>query len=53
MKVKIYCPCSAKYEFEIEPVPVQVVYQQARLVTSKVRGFVDECVSKLRQVPFD
>lgn len=40
-------------EFETEPVPVQVVYQQARLVTSKVRGFVDECVIKLRQVPFD
>lgn len=40
-------------EFETEPVPVQVVYQQARLVTSKVRGFVDECVTKLRQVQFD
>jgi DNA-binding transcriptional LysR family regulator len=40
-------------EFEIEPVPVQVVYPQARLVTSKVRTFVDECVSKLRPVRFD
>ena len=40
-------------EFEVEPVPVQVVYPQARLVTSKVRIFVDECVSKLRPVRFD
>jgi DNA-binding transcriptional LysR family regulator len=40
-------------EFEVEPVPVQVVYPQARLVTSKVRTFMDECVSKLRQVPLD
>jgi len=40
-------------EFEIEPIPVQVVYPRAKLVTSKVRAFVDECVSKLKQVPFD
>jgi DNA-binding transcriptional LysR family regulator len=40
-------------EFETEPVPVQVVYPQTRLVTSKVRAFVDECVSKLRQIPFE
>jgi len=40
-------------EFETEPMPVQVVYPQAKLVTSKVRAFVDECVSKLRQVQFD
>jgi DNA-binding transcriptional LysR family regulator len=40
-------------EFETEPIPVQVVYPQAKLVTSKVRTFVDECVSKLRLVPFD
>jgi len=40
-------------QFEPEPVPVQVVYPQSRLVSSKVRAFVDECVSKLRQVPFD
>lgn len=39
-------------EFETEPVPVQVVYPQSRLVTGKVRAFVDECVSKLRKVPF-
>jgi DNA-binding transcriptional LysR family regulator len=40
-------------EFETEPVPVQVVYPQTRLVTSKARAFVDECVSKLRQIPFE
>jgi DNA-binding transcriptional LysR family regulator len=40
-------------EFETEPVPVQVVYPQTRLVSSKVRAFVDECMSKLRQVPLD
>jgi DNA-binding transcriptional LysR family regulator len=40
-------------EFETEPIPVQVVYPQAKLVVSKVRVFVDECVIKLRQVPFD
>jgi len=40
-------------EFETEPVPVQIVYPQTRLVSSKVRAFVDECVSKLRPVPFD
>jgi DNA-binding transcriptional LysR family regulator len=40
-------------EFETETVPVQVVYAQSKLVTGKVRAFVDECVSKLRQVRFD
>ena len=40
-------------EFEPEPLPVQVVYPHARLVTGKVRAFVDQCVSSLRQVAFD
>ena len=40
-------------EFETEPIPVQVVYPQTKLVTSKVRALVDECVSRLRQVQFD
>lgn len=39
--------------FETEPMPVQVVYPQARLLSSKVRVFVDECVDKLRLVAFD
>jgi DNA-binding transcriptional LysR family regulator len=40
-------------EFETEAVPVQVVYAQSKLVAGKVRAFVDECVSKLRQARFD
>ncbi len=40
-------------EFETEAVPVQVVYAQAKLVAGKVRAFVDDCVSKLRQARFD
>ena len=40
-------------EFEIEPMPVQVVYAQGRLMSSRVRAFVDECVQKLRRVKFD
>ena len=40
-------------EFETEPVPVQVVYAQSRLVTGKVRAFVDECVARLRQARLD
>ena len=40
-------------QFETDPIPVQVVYPQAKLVTSKVRAFLDECVSKLRQEKFE
>ena len=40
-------------EFETEPVPVQVVYAQSRLVSGKVRAFVDECVASLRRARFD
>ncbi len=40
-------------KFETEPVPVQVIYPQARLMSNKVRAFVDECVGKLRGVRFD
>jgi DNA-binding transcriptional LysR family regulator len=40
-------------EFETEPLPVQVVYAQTRLVTGKVRAFVDECVGRLRQARLD
>lgn len=40
-------------EFETEPLPVQVVYAQTRLVTGKVRAFVDECVSRLRKARLD
>jgi DNA-binding transcriptional LysR family regulator len=40
-------------KFEAEPTPVQVVYPQARLMSNKVRAFVDECVGKLRRTKFD
>jgi DNA-binding transcriptional LysR family regulator len=40
-------------DFETEPMPVQVVYPQARLMSNKVRVFVDECVGKLRRAGFD
>ncbi len=40
-------------KFETEPMPVQVVYPQARLMSNKVRVFVDECVEKLRRTRFD
>ena len=40
-------------EFEVEPSPVHVLYAQARLVTGKVRSFVDECVGALRSASFD
>jgi DNA-binding transcriptional LysR family regulator len=40
-------------KFETEPIPVQVVYPQARLMSNKVRAFVDDCVDKLRSIGFD
>ena len=40
-------------KFETEPLPVQVVYAHSRLLSSKVRAFVDACVRTLRSVPFD
>jgi DNA-binding transcriptional LysR family regulator len=40
-------------KFETEPMQVQVIYPQSKLLSSKVRAFVDECVSKLRRVGFD
>jgi len=40
-------------EFESEPVPVQVVYPHTRRLSTTVRAFVDECVTKLRQLSLD
>lgn len=40
-------------EFETEPLPVHVLYPHTRLLSTKVRAFVDECVKKLRLVAFD
>jgi DNA-binding transcriptional LysR family regulator len=39
--------------FETEPTPVQVVYSQSKLLPTKVRSFIDECVVKLRRLKFD
>jgi DNA-binding transcriptional LysR family regulator len=40
-------------EFEIEPRPIQVIYPHSKLLSTKVRVFVDECVKQLRKVRFD
>lgn len=40
-------------KFENEPVPVQVVYAQSRLMSNRVRAFVDECVHSLRRSKFE
>lgn len=40
-------------EFEIEPLPIQVIYPHSKLLSTKVRAFVDACVSQLRKVTFD
>ncbi len=39
-------------EFETEPLPVQVVYPQSKLLSNKVRAFIDECVGKLRRIEY-
>jgi DNA-binding transcriptional LysR family regulator len=38
--------------FEPPPLPVQVVYPSSKLLSSKVRAFVDACVATLRQTDF-
>jgi DNA-binding transcriptional LysR family regulator len=40
-------------QFEVEPVPVQIVYSASRLMSNRVRAFVDYCASELRRAPFD
>jgi DNA-binding transcriptional LysR family regulator len=40
-------------EFETEPLPVQVVYPHSRLLSTKVRAFVDVCVHRLRRIGFN
>ncbi len=40
-------------EFETSLRPVQIVYPHSRLLSTKVRAFVDLCVDKLRQIKFD
>jgi DNA-binding transcriptional LysR family regulator len=40
-------------QFEPGPVPIQIVYPHSKLLSSRTRAFVDECVVKLKQVKFD
>ena len=40
-------------EFETEPTPIQVVYPQSKLLSTKTRTFIDDCVGKLRALRFD
>jgi DNA-binding transcriptional LysR family regulator len=40
-------------KFEPEPTPIHVIYPQAKLLSNKVRMFIDECVGKLRAARFD
>jgi DNA-binding transcriptional LysR family regulator len=39
--------------FETEPTPVQVVYPHSKLMSNKVRAFIDECVGKLKRLRLD
>ena len=39
--------------FESEPLPVHVIYPHTKLMSMRVRAFVDDCVKTLRQVSFD
>jgi DNA-binding transcriptional LysR family regulator len=40
-------------EFETEPRPIQVIYPHSKLLSAKVRTFVDECVAQLRSSSFE
>jgi DNA-binding transcriptional LysR family regulator len=40
-------------QFETEPLPVHVIYPHTKLMSTRVRAFVDECVENLRKVSFD
>jgi DNA-binding transcriptional LysR family regulator len=40
-------------KFETEPRPIQVIFPHSKLLSAKVRTFVDECVAQLRSVRFE
>jgi DNA-binding transcriptional LysR family regulator len=40
-------------EFATEPLQIHVVYPHPRLMPTRVRAFVDDCVKQLRPVSFD
>jgi len=39
--------------FETEPLPIQIIYPHTRRLSTTVRTFVDDCISKLRHVSLD
>ncbi len=38
-------------EFELPPLPIHVIHQEGRMVSTKVRAFVDYMVDRLRADP--
>jgi DNA-binding transcriptional LysR family regulator len=40
-------------KFETEPLPVQIVYPSSKLLSTKVRAFVDEAVENLRRIQLE
>lgn len=40
-------------DFETEPLPVQLVYPQSRMLSPNVRAFADLCAKRLRQTKLD
>jgi DNA-binding transcriptional LysR family regulator len=40
-------------KFETEPIPVQLVYPQSKLLSTNVRAFIDESAGKLRAIRLD
>ena len=40
-------------KFETDPTPIQVVYPQSKLLSTKTRSFIDDSVGKLRALRFD
>lgn len=40
-------------DYETDPLPVSVIYPHTRLMSARVRTFVNECVNKLREADFD
>ena len=40
-------------DFEIEPLPVQLVYPRSRILSATVRAFADSCIEGLRHAALD
>ena len=40
-------------DFEVEPLPVNFLYPQSRMLSPTVRAFADLCAKKLRAIRFD